>query len=82
MINEIYLPKRELFDEGATLSYVSRLNGLEILKASIEKREADIIRALKLDLNKQKFEAYTNEIGLVYEEINTAIKTLSSGWAR
>ena len=76
MINEIYLPKRELFDEGATLSYASRLNSLEILKTSIQKREADIIRALKLDLNKQKFEAYTNEIGIVYEEINSAIKNL------
>ncbi len=76
MINEIYLPKRELFDEGATLSYVSRLNSLKRLKTSIEEKELDIIRALKLDLNKQKFEAYTNEIGIVYEEINTAMKNL------
>ena len=78
MIKEIYESKREVFDEGITLPYKFRLNSLNKLKSSIENREEEIIHALKLDLNKQEFEAYTNEIGIVYEEIDTALKNLKA----
>lgn len=76
MIKEIYEAKREVFDEGITLPYKFRLDSLIGLKSSIKKREEEIIHALKLDLNKQEFEAYTNEIGIVYEELDRAIKNL------
>nr|WP_300003520.1 aldehyde dehydrogenase family protein [Tissierella sp.] len=76
MIKEIYESKREVFDEGITLPYRFRLDSLKRLKSSIKNREEEIIQALKLDLNKQEFEAYTNEIGIVYEEIDLAIKNL------
>lgn len=76
MINEIYKSKREVFDEGITLSYRFRLDSLNRLKSSIKNKEQEIIYALKLDLNKQEFEAYTNEIGNIYEEINQTIENL------
>lgn len=76
MINEIYASKREVFDEGITLPYAFRLDSLKRLKSSIKKREEEIIYALKLDLNKQEFESYTNEIGIIYEEIDQAMQNL------
>lgn len=76
MIDEVYNSKRAFFDNGSTLSYSFRVSALKRLKISIEKREQQIIEALKLDLNKPEFEAYTSEIGIVYEEINAAIKNL------
>ena len=76
MIGNIYEAKREFFDGGNTLSYDFRLNSLKVLKSTIQEREEDIISALKLDLNKIEFEAYTSEIGIVYEEINEAIENL------
>lgn len=78
MIKEIYDSKREFFDEGYSLSYEFRLSNLKSLKAEIKNREKDIMRALKLDLNKPEFEAYSAEIGIIYEEINKAIKNLKA----
>ena len=78
MIESIYRSKREFFDEGSTLPYRFRLDNLKKLKKSIEDREEDIISALKLDLNKPRFEAYSAEIGIIYEEINSAIKNLKA----
>lgn len=76
MLEESYGSKRKFFDGGNTLSYEFRLNSLEKLKASIKDKEDKIIEALKLDLNKAEFEAYTAEIGIIYEEIDMAMKNL------
>lgn len=78
MIEKIYQTKREFFDEGSTLPYRFRLDNLKKLKKAIENREEDILSALKLDLNKPRFEAYSAEIGIIYEEINSAIKNLKA----
>lgn len=78
MIDEVYNSKRMFFDKGNTHHYNFRLDSLKRLKKSIKQREESIIEALKLDLNKPKFEAYTAEIGIVYEEINTAIENLKT----
>ena len=75
-MDKIYNSKRVFFDEGNTLSYKFRLNALKVLKKSIEDNEKEIMEALKLDLNKPEFEAYTSEIGIVYEEINGALGDL------
>jgi len=68
--------KREFFDGANTRSYDFRITQLKKLKKMIENHEDEIIEALYHDLHKPVFEAYTAEIGVMYEEINHAIKNL------
>lgn len=75
-IETAFNAKRTFFDEGWTKSYAFRIEQLSKLKTIIQKNEKDIIEALYLDLHKPEYEAYTAEIGILYEEINVAIKNL------
>lgn len=70
--------KREYFDDGNTKSYDFRIHKLQILENVIKKYESEIMNSLYKDLHKSDFEAFTSEIGFVYEEINYAIKHLKS----
>ena len=78
---DIFSQKREYFDNGNTKSYEFRIEQLRKLKKAIKDNEADILSALKIDLNKPEFEAYTSEIGFLYEEISLTIKNLKK-WMR
>lgn len=75
-IDEAFRAKRNFFDEGWTKSYDFRIEQLQKLKAMIKSYEKDIIRALYMDLHKPEYEAFTAEIGILYEEINVALKNL------
>lgn len=77
MLQNPYNSKREYFDNGNTRSYEFRITELKKLKNIIEENEDDIINALTLDLGKPIFESYTAEIGVVYQELNHAIKNLN-----
>ncbi len=68
--------KRNFFDEGWTRSYEFRIEQLQKLKDAIKSNEKAIIQALYMDLHKPEYEAYTAEIGILYEEINVAMKHL------
>lgn len=70
--------KRSFFDEGWTRSYEFRIEQLQKLKEAIKANEKAILQALYLDLHKPEYEAYTAEIGILYEEINVAMKHLKS----
>jgi aldehyde dehydrogenase (NAD+) len=70
--------KRDFFDNGWTKSYEFRIEQLKKLKSAIQNNEKEIMEALYLDLHKPEFEAYTSEIGILYEEINEALKHLKS----
>lgn len=70
--------KRSFFDDGQTRSYEFRIEQLKNLKEMIKKNEKELTEALFLDLHKSAFEAFTSEIGILYEEINYAIKHLKS----
>ena len=76
MTDNPYITKRKYFDSGNTKSYEFRVKQLKKLKKAIHKYEDDIIQALTLDLGKPVFESYTAEIGIVYQEIDFAIKNL------
>lgn len=80
-MNDPYTSKRHFFESGATRKYEFRVEQLRKLKSSIQKYEDNIIEALQVDLGKPTFEAYTAEIGIVYEELNIAIKNLKS-WTK
>lgn len=73
---------RDYFNTGETRSYEFRINQLNKLKNAIKKHEKEILKALYNDLGKPEFEAYATEIGIVYEEINYAIKNLKSWMKR
>lgn len=73
-----YKLQKDYYHSGITKSYDFRINNLKRLKSIIQKYENHIIKALKSDLNKPKFEAYTAEILMVYSEIDYAIKNLAS----
>ncbi|NLW22657.1 MAG: aldehyde dehydrogenase, partial [Tissierellia bacterium] len=78
MLDNPYFSKRKYFDSGNTRPYDFRIEQLKKLKGAIKKYEKDIIQALALDLNKPQFESYTAEIGVVYKEIDIAIKNLKN----
>lgn len=66
---EILRNQKAWFQAGNTRSVSFRRECLKGLLSAIEKMEAEILQALKKDLNKSPFEAYATEVGLVKEEI-------------
>ncbi len=82
MFKNILVSKREFFESAKTLSYDFRIDQLRKLKASIRLNENNILRALERDLGKSEFEGFTAEIGIVYKEIDHAIKKLRSWMKR
>ncbi|MET1031618.1 aldehyde dehydrogenase [Domibacillus tundrae] len=79
-VAEMIQAQQAFFDSGATRSVDWRINRLKELKQAIKKREDEIMEALHLDLRKNKFEAYTTEIGFLYESIRFMIRHLRE-WA-
>jgi aldehyde dehydrogenase (NAD+) len=67
---------KDLFQNGATLSYEFRKQQLEALMQSIIKYEEEINEALYSDLKKSKEETWSSETGLLLKEIKYAIKNL------
>ncbi|MFA1821605.1 aldehyde dehydrogenase [Virgibacillus oceani] len=68
--------QRSFFLNGNTIEYSVRKEKLQSLKKMLKKYETDIYDALKIDLNKSKHETLTTELGLLYTEIDFAIKHL------
>ena len=79
-ISEILRGHREFFATATTRDLDWRRQQLRALKAVIKAKEAKIMAALHADLGKGDFEAYTSEIGFLYEEISHAIRELDE-WA-
>jgi len=73
--------QRAFFESGRSWDYGFRRKALEKLRAAIRKHEKQIFEALAADLGKGDFEAYTSEIGFVYQEIGHALKHLKR-WVR
>lgn len=73
-----YDAQRKFFDSGHTKSYHFRMEQLSKLKTVIETHENQIMAALYADLRKPQFEAFTSEIGVLYEEIAAAMKHLKT----
>lgn len=71
----------EFFDKGYTKDINFRIEALKKLKHNIKINENNIFKALKIDLNKSEFETFITEIGIVYDEINGAIKNIKK-WSK
>lgn len=80
-IEELISKQRRFFKTQATKSLAFRLSMLTFLKESIKQHEAEIIDALKTDLNKSELDAFTTEIGFIYDEISRTNRELKR-WMR
>ncbi len=79
-IKEKIQSQRSFFEKGETKDLGFRIKQLRTLKRAIRENEQMIMDALKKDLNKDPFDAYATEIGIVLEEINYLMKLLPK-WA-
>lgn len=77
-IEELLSSQKDFFRSGATQGYDFRLKALKRLKKCIKKNEKAIYNALKLDLNKPKFESFVGEVGFVIKEIEFVIDNLKT----
>lgn len=75
------IKQREYFKTGETFDLTFRINMLIKLRSILKKNENRLLAALKLDLGKPKFEGYTCEFILLYNEIDFAIKNIRN-WAK
>jgi aldehyde dehydrogenase (NAD+) len=80
-IKEILKIQRDYFNNGASREISFRMEQLKKLNQVIRKHEADILDALKKDLNKSEFEGYMTEVGMVYDELRFIMKHLTD-WAK
>lgn len=66
--------QRAFYFTRATKDVEFRKEQLLRLKETIKKYEKQVLEALQLDLHKSEFEAYSNEIGIVYDSISYMVK--------
>ncbi|WP_251550580.1 aldehyde dehydrogenase [Neobacillus muris] len=78
---ELAAKQTAFFHTGKTKDLSFRLEALQKLRMSIKKNEKQLMEALRADLNKSEFDAYSAEIGFVLEELRFAIKNLNS-WVK
>lgn len=75
-INQLVKLQKEYFRTGETRSTGFRVAQLKKLYAAVKANEAEIARAMKLDMNKAPEEVYMTETGLVLDELRYHIKHL------
>lgn len=81
MYADLLKTQRAFFYNEGTREITFRKEQLKKLKKAIQKREYDLMNALKTDLNKSKEEAFLTEIAPLYQEISHTIKHLSK-WSK
>jgi aldehyde dehydrogenase (NAD+) len=79
-IGEIVQQQRQFFNTGNTRAIAFRIQQLKALKQAIADHKAEIIAALKADLNKPEFETYLLEIGVLLE-VDHALRHIQS-WVK
>lgn len=77
-VEQMIEEQREFFYTGKTKETEFKKAQLQFLKETIKKYEQDVMKALYLDLHKSEFEAYSNEVGIVYDSITYMLANLES----
>ena len=80
-IHEIVESEKHFFRTGVTRGVDFRIDMLKKFRKAIIENDELISAALKADLNKQPFESYMCETGLLLEEINFHIRRLKK-WSK
>jgi aldehyde dehydrogenase (NAD+) len=78
---DLVAAQRAYFQTDTTRDVGFRKEQLRKLRDGIRSRESALLEALYADLHKSGVEAYSAEIGIVYREINLALRKLRS-WAK
>ncbi|HUX42178.1 MAG TPA: aldehyde dehydrogenase family protein [Rectinemataceae bacterium] len=73
--------QRSYFKSGALSTYDARRRALLALSAALHDNEEAILEALRLDLHKSRFEAYSNEVATLNAEIAHSLSHLRA-WMR
>jgi aldehyde dehydrogenase (NAD+) len=73
--------QKEYFNTGETRDITFRIRSLKLLRQAIRGNEDRILDALYKDLHKSGFESYASEIGIIFPEIDYAIRHMRK-WAR
>ena len=80
-VSHLVAEQRSYFARGDTLDIRFRRRQLEQLYSAVDRRSDDIAAALKKDLGKGAFEAYSAEIGFSLRNIRKAARSVSR-WSR
>ena len=80
-MESILLQQRAYFLDNKSKPLSRRLNVLSHLKMVIENHQEQLQNAILEDFGKSHYESYMTEIGMIYQEIDRAIKKLPK-WAR
>lgn len=73
--------QRAFFNSNATKPVAFRIQQLKKLKNVLQTNEQALMEAIDSDFKKSEFDTYTNELMLVYGDINEAIRKVKK-WAR
>lgn len=68
--------QKRLVASGGTRPLAFRMKQLQTLKSAVKKYEKDIMEALRQDLRKSQYEAYTTEIGYLLDSLGHTMKHL------
>lgn len=80
-LKSVFNQQTDFFNTGATSALNFRIQALKKLKSAIQHHEAEIEKALYLDLRKSSFEAFGTEVGIIIKEIDFTIHHLKE-WAK
>ena len=81
MFKGLLQAQKEFFWSGQSRNIDFRINALTQLRAGIKSHEEEILAAIYLDLHKTAVDAFSTEIGIVYDEISYALKNIRS-WVK
>lgn len=74
---KIVSDQRSYYASGATRSREERKKQLKKLKSLLRSHEEEMMKAIDLDFKKGSFDTFTNELALVYLDIDEAIHSLN-----
>ncbi|MEL6811256.1 MAG: aldehyde dehydrogenase family protein [Bacteroidota bacterium] len=80
-MEQIVTKQRAFFHTRSTFPIKFRRKQLKKLKKALKAHEKLLFEAIYEDFRKSKFDTYTNELALVYHDINEALKKLPN-WSR
>ncbi len=80
-IENIVNNQRKFFRSGATRSIDFRVQQLKKLKSVIKTYEEDMVAGIALDFKKSEFDTYTNELSILYHDLDEAIKKIKR-WSK
>jgi aldehyde dehydrogenase (NAD+) len=80
-VENMIAEQRTFYYSRQTKDIEFRKKKLIQLKEVIKQYEQEVLQALKLDLNKSEFEAYSTEVGIVYDSISYLVKNIEE-WSK